>query len=483
MPALEIPVMHMTWALPITAHIPTGIKGVQQDNESGSGVPTSISIPIATYVHISNGMNAFGSKGGFETIFKALATPDRCGLAGIQAFLQVLNNPMISFFLPEKKVEGYGCIVNVLNYLEQGFNAAEGLAAFEESGGGGGGAGGQLEGEPVHATLSSILLLCEWIQQALANNAAIGGIIGDEKAIHLRRVLVMRLLSSGNFNRQLTGVKELHAMLERNASQDEAAATSGAGAIHSADRQDVMTDTDEQQQQRQPQPQPGPLLASSLQWILEQDVADLVLRANLHQAQYAEQAQRVLQVLLRNAALPEKHLDFLWHFTEDATTFEDIKANVYGMLGALGPLMSSVQRERLFSRLRARLGVGNSHPTQTAAIPSPDLHRILDLLVNMARHDTEGTLADPIVGVLVEVVLRKDAPVEAVMSDAVVDVCAAYADKDAVHTPKLRLRLQVAAVCVEVLSGQRDGLVPAAARLLGLLLATESPKMVSSCFY
>ncbi len=68
-------------------------------------------------------------------------------------------------------------------------------------------------------------------------------------------------------------------------------------------------------------------------------MVQLLLKSNLHQQQYAEQAQKVLVALLSLNRLSDDHLARLWSLTEDATTFEEIKANAYGMLGTLGPHM------------------------------------------------------------------------------------------------------------------------------------------------
>ena len=49
------------------------------------------------------------------------------------------------------------------------------------------------------------------------------------------------------------------------------------------------------------------------------------------------QAQKVLRLLLRYGALADDDLAFLWNLTQDGTTFEGVRANVYSMLGQLAP--------------------------------------------------------------------------------------------------------------------------------------------------
>lgn len=130
-------------------------------------------------------------------------------------------------------------------------------------------------------------------------------------------------------------------------------------------------------------------------WLAEHGVVEMVLKSNLHQAQYAEQAQRVLSMLLKHGALPEGAVAFLWQLTEggwrregacgacagedkgtacacagplvnrqpplpflcpppftDATTFEAVKSHAYGILASLGPHMQPAQLSQLLRGLQ-----------------------------------------------------------------------------------------------------------------------------------
>lgn len=48
----------------------------------------------------------------------------------------------------------------------------------------------------------------------------------------------------------------------------------------------------------------------------------------------------MLRCLLRAGSLAGEDLAFLWQLTQDGTTFEGVKANVYSMLGQLAPLLT-----------------------------------------------------------------------------------------------------------------------------------------------
>lgn len=76
-----------------------------------------------------------------------------------------------------------------------------------------------------------------------------------------------------------------------------------------------------------------------LAWLEEHDVIRAMLRSNLHQAQYADLAQRVLGTLLARGCLQDSHLASLWALTEEGTTFEGVRSNAYNVLANLGPYM------------------------------------------------------------------------------------------------------------------------------------------------
>ena len=51
-------------------------------------------------------------------------------------------------------------------------------------------------------------------------------------------------------------------------------------------------------------------------WLRETGVVKQLLRTNLHQKQYVDQVQKVLQSLTKEGGLQEEHLELLWNLTE-----------------------------------------------------------------------------------------------------------------------------------------------------------------------
>ena len=85
----------------------------------------------------------------------------------------------------------------------------------------------------------------------------------------------------------------------------------------------------------------------------------------------------MLANLLQHGALSDDAIAFLWQLTQDATTFEGVKSNAYGILASLGPHLEPPQLAELFTRLQARAATsGVSEATSICA-----------LLVGMAQQD------------------------------------------------------------------------------------------------
>ena len=180
-----------------------------------------------------------------------------------------------------------------------------------------------------------------------------------------------------------------------------------------------------------PRPHPRAAAQGLTTWLAQHGVVQQVLKSNLHQAQYADQAQRVLSTLLQHGALSDDAIAFLWQLAEgarglgagaaraagaatmhacrlrcmalpigrrpalpalalplscvpaDATTFEAVKSNAYAILANLGPHMDDAQRAQLFARLRER----------AAASGVSEATAILRLLVGMAQRDRKASRA------------------------------------------------------------------------------------------
>lgn len=54
----------------------------------------------------------------------------------------------------------------------------------------------------------------------------------------------------------------------------------------------------------------------NVRWLQEHGIVKELLRANLHQKQYVDQVQNVLQKLTSRGSLQQEHLEMLWNLTE-----------------------------------------------------------------------------------------------------------------------------------------------------------------------
>ena len=54
----------------------------------------------------------------------------------------------------------------------------------------------------------------------------------------------------------------------------------------------------------------------NVRWLQEHGIVKELLRANLHQKQYVDQVQNVLQKLPSRGSLQQEHLEMLWNLTE-----------------------------------------------------------------------------------------------------------------------------------------------------------------------
>ena len=223
----------------------------------------------------------------------------------------------------------------------------------------------------------------------------------------LHQSLILQLLNSAVFSKQLTAVRELSSLLQRMLSTESY-----------KDSIDALTC-----------------------WLEQNRVVRLVLEYNLHQQQYVEQVQRSLAILLRHGKLSEHHLSFLWNLIEDSNTFEEIKSNVYRMLGSLGPYLKPEQLEFFFSKLESRSQKGNLG----------DAVRILELLVSMAATNAGGNLARQLADCMCAILVRKNAPIELADGDYIVDMC-----KVSDSGLALDCALHVLATCMDKLTTSPD---------------------------
>ena len=57
-------------------------------------------------------------------------------------------------------------------------------------------------------------------------------------------------------------------------------------------------------------------LQECVEWLVEADIVQALLRAHLHQRQYVDQVQRVLKILAAEGGFQADHLELLWALTE-----------------------------------------------------------------------------------------------------------------------------------------------------------------------
>lgn len=292
------------------------------------------------HLYVINLVNLFGQVGGWAHLFNALHHPDRLGLEGLATFLVMLQAATPLFKTSQRQVV-VECCNEVVNFVGMCFQAAPDFRVLEEQGG----------GRQAHVALSSLL---HALHTTLHSSLGIFDSLGI--VAPLQQELVLRLLRSGNFTQQLSGVKELHGILSKTGlaySFLHKLATDAAAAVAKADRgtreanQGADADRDGDQEQRAEQTTGSvhavyfteqqqlecqlPILRV-IEWIKQNNVAQEVIKSNLHLTQYSEQAQKVLALLLKHKCLGDEQLEFLWQLTADASTFEDIKTNVHTML-------------------------------------------------------------------------------------------------------------------------------------------------------
>ncbi|PSC74217.1 ubiquitin specific peptidase 24 isoform A [Micractinium conductrix] len=344
-------------------------------------------------------VDAFGAEHGWDALLGILGQPDRAG-DYLWAFLAPLASaaPLIA---PDRRQQLAEPAAAVVQMVKAGLAAAPDLSA--------------LEGSVPHPErrLAQVLFSTRRIVAAVASPEVAETMVGP-----LQREHVLRLLRASAFTRQLAGVKQLGQLV-------------GATLVDRV---------------------PASLEALTA-WLQEQGVVQLVLKSNLHQAQYAEAAQRVLSMLLQHGVLSEDSIAFLWQLTQDETTFEVVKSNAYSMLASLGPHMEPAQLAHLFTRLQHR----------AAASGVAEATSICSLLVGMAAQDVQARMWNEVLDCLLRIQLQRDAPPEVAASQAVVELCSTYdhvLGQDACST-------RAAEVCAAALAGEQS--VPAAVVLHSLL--------------
>lgn len=384
---------------------------------------------------VATHINHFGQARGFICVGEALKVPDRCGLAGVYMLLSVLNLST-PFLLPERRIEIAPGVAQVLKYIGQGFEAAADFSAFEDEEEMGN------DGSAVYTTISGVLHTC----------CQVGGLIWSlsnvsNVAAPLQRQLVLRLLRSGHFTRQLAAVKELFLLLTRALRVDSTIREEAEAQLKNVqaggEAVENLVDGEGGGASNQAAP-PAPAAAGAgtapaagtswgikpvdiaiaglgglqalLDWIRAEKIVERMLRTNLHQPQYAEAAQRILVPLARHGVVTSEHLSFLWDLIEDTATFEDIKHNVCAILGAVTPHLPSEAQSAMLRRA-----------TAMAQGPSPAaLSLALRLLESISRNDTDCVMPHEVLNTLCDIILRTESPLETATATHLADACLRY---------------------------------------------------------
>jgi len=329
---------------------------------------------VLGYTWLIDVVNQLCQYGILDTLCVFLKQPDRLDLDVMDSFLGPIAT--LATLIHEDKRQALIPVVNsVVSYVQKALQASSspnGFETLEEA---------SESGAAAYDVATKVVRSCNDVAIAvggsvLAYEAVVSGAYLD---------IILRLLRSGNFAKQLHAVKQLGDVLSWFLFDES---------------QDVTSE---------------PLL----DWIEQNQIVKLVLSSNLHQQQYADPVKNILALLVRKGRLPNEHISFLWNLTEQATTFDEIKVNTFGILGKLGPYMDSDQLGMLFSKLEER--------AKTCSVG--DVLRIADLLVTMSEQDVSSTLAQRIIDCGCNVVLRVDAPVVLATSDYLSQICKIYENR------------------------------------------------------
>ena len=344
---------------------------------------------------------------GFQILCEILKHPDRCGISGCATFLQPI--PAISSHLVRNRLrELKAGMKAVLNYIEAGFEAADGFSAFESPYDSG--------TKNTYLLAIEVLNSCFTFTRWFFMEGKVSIDIIDEildLLIILQQEVVLRLLSSENFARQLASVKELEALIDRiqwienNIEINEK-------------RIQCDNDTEKCNEGAKYHRYRSKKLEA---WIKSNDIVGQLLRVNLHQPQYIDSLRRALWMLLSNGSdvFQENHLEYLWGVLLDSNTFEDIKINVYNLVGTLCPQMSQRNQEFVFHHI----GFGNSFMDEKE-LPSQDCVYILDMLATTAQHDKHRKLIVPVLKSILGLILCNGAKEDVAKSNALTRACIAY---------------------------------------------------------
>ncbi|KAK9820599.1 hypothetical protein WJX72_012157 [[Myrmecia] bisecta] len=339
-------------------------------------------------------INRFGELDGFKLVTQALEKPECSSVALLERMMLPFCQDLKILTMEARRMFMPACD-RLLAYVEDALE--HDVEELSDRG----------TDRMYNATHGLLQKICQLMEGALGAEEA------DRRVGAVQRKFVMRMLTSSNFNKHLSAVRETNALLKRAHALEQCQtasshAHSGASAVQ-----------------------------SNVEWLQEHKVVQQLLRANLHQKQYVDQVQKVLKSLTASGGLQEEHLQLLWNLTEKVDTFETVKNNVYAILGDLAQDFDRPQQQLLFQKLG-----------QCDRMPLADRLRVMDLLRCLAETDKKAAMINDVVELLWNITMSADAPTQLAHHSALGDAMFYYSHKE----PKLvDLVFKYAFMCVTMM--------------------------------
>ncbi|XP_010629475.1 probable ubiquitin carboxyl-terminal hydrolase FAF-X [Fukomys damarensis] len=136
------------------------------------------------------------------------------------------------------------------------------------------------------------------------------------------------------------------------------------------------------------------------EWIQQKSILSIVLKDSLHQPQYVEKLEKILQFVIKEEALTLQDLDNIW--AAQAGKHEAIVKNVHGLLAKLAWNFSPEQLDHLFDCFKASWT--NANKTQR--------EKLLELISRLAEDDKDGVMAHKVLNLLWNLARSDDVPVD-----------------------------------------------------------------------
>uniref|UniRef100_A0A061RL24 Ubiquitin carboxyl-terminal hydrolase 9/24 n=2 Tax=Tetraselmis sp. GSL018 TaxID=582737 RepID=A0A061RL24_9CHLO len=351
-------------------------------------------------------LNHMGTKNGFDKLATALSQPERMSINLIKSLLLPISISVEFLSAATLQIFAQVC-QRILGYVRELLDSD-----IEE-----------LSMRGADFTYSSASLLLMTAFDILERH--LGSLLANKKVCEIQRCFIAKMLSSSNFNKHLSAVRETLKLLRR------------CHDLRSVDG--------------------GASLKENLNWLNAQSIVKLMLRGSLHQKQFVDQVQHILKYMLQEGLMTVEHLDILWSVTEKADTFETVKNNIYGLLVELAFDFSAGQLDLLFRKFEA-----------AQCRPASDRIRMAQLLLRIAQSDEKAVMGGRVVGLLWSIVAAKDAPPEVTGISALPEAVRLYERRGS------NVREELCLKCLELI-GSDDDETLRGLTLLRQLVSRDSP--------